>query len=51
MNEEKKKLLRQRREKAIQNTKDRETEKVNTQAALQAHTRVNKLQKLIKILK
>ena len=45
MNEEKKKLLRQRREKAIQNAKDRETEKVNTQAVLHTCGGVNKTSK------
>ena len=49
-NEEKKKLLRQRREKAIQNTKDKETEKANTQAALQACTRANKASKTNQVI-
>ena len=45
INDGRKKLLRQGREKTIQNTKDREREKVNTQAELQACTRVNKASK------
>ena len=39
---EKKKILKERREKALQNAKDRKAEKVNAQAALQAHTRATK---------
>ena len=42
INTEKKKILKERREKALQNAKDRKAEKVNAQAALQAHTRANK---------
>ena len=42
INTEKKKLLKERREKALQNAKDRKAEKVNTKAALQAHTRATK---------
>ena len=39
---EKKKILKERREKVLQNAKDRKAEKVNAQAALQACTRANK---------
>ena len=42
INVEKKRLLRERREKAIQNAKDRQIEKANTQATLQAHTMAHK---------
>ena len=42
INTEKKKLLKERRGKALQNAKDRKAEKVNTQTALQAHTRATK---------
>ena len=42
INIEKKKILKERREKALQNTEDRNTEKVNAQAALQACTRATK---------
>ena len=45
INIEKKKTLKKRREKALQNTKDRNTEKVNAQAELQAHTRASKASK------
>ena len=39
---EKKKILKERREKALQNAKDRKAEKANAQAALQTHTRATK---------
>ena len=42
LNIEKKKILKERREKALQNAKDRDAEKANTQAALQANTRASK---------
>ena len=42
INTEKKRILKERREKALQNAKDRKVEKVNAQAALQAHTRATK---------
>ena len=45
INIEKKKILKERREKALQNAKDRDTEKANAQAALQAHTRASKASK------
>ena len=45
INTERKKILKERREKALQNTKDRKAEKVNTQAALQASTRASKASK------
>ena len=35
-------LLRQRRERTMQNTKERQMEKGNSQAALQTHTRADK---------
>ena len=37
--------MKERRQKALQNAKDRNAEKVNAQAALQAHTRVRKASK------
>ena len=37
--------MKERREKAVQNAKDRNTEKVNAQAALQACTRASKASK------
>ena len=37
--------MKERREKALQNAKDRDTEKANTQAALQAPTRASKASK------
>ena len=37
--------MKERREKALQNAKDRDAEKVNTQAALQAHIRASKASK------
>ena len=37
--------MKERREKALQNAKARDAEKVNAQAALQAHTRANKTSK------
>ena len=37
--------MKERREKALQNAKDRKAEKVNAQAALQAHTRASKAKK------
>ena len=45
INIEKKKILKERREKALQNANDRNTEKVNSQAALQACTRASKASK------
>ena len=45
INIEKKKILNERREKALQNAKDINTEKANTQAALQAHTKTSKISK------
>ena len=45
INIEKKKILKERREKALQNAKDRDAEKVNAQAALQACTRASKTSK------
>ena len=46
INAEKKKLLRERREKAIQNTRDREKAKVNAQAALQVDIGESKASKI-----
>ena len=37
--------MKERREKALQNAIDRDAEKVNAQAALQAHTRASKASK------
>ena len=45
VNTERKRLLKQRREKALQNAKDRKIRKVNAQIALQASTRANKASK------
>ena len=45
INTERKKTLKERREKALQNAKDRKAEKVNAQAALQASTRATKATK------
>ena len=45
INIEKKKILKERREKALQNAEDRDAEKANAQAALQAHTRASKASK------
>ena len=45
INTERKRLLKQRREKALQNTKDRKIGKANAQIALQASTRANKASK------
>ena len=42
INTEKKGLLKQRREKVLQNAKDRKIGKVNAQIALQASTRANR---------
>ena len=42
INTEKKKILKERREKVLQNAKDRKAEKVNAQVALLACTRANK---------
>ena len=42
INIEKRKTLKERREKALQNAKDRNAGKANAQAALQAHTRASK---------
>ena len=44
-NTEKKKILKERRGKALQNAKDRKAEKANIQAALQACTRATKASK------
>ena len=45
INTERKRILKQRREKALQNAKDRKIGKVNTQIALQASTRATKASK------
>ena len=45
INIEKKKILKERREKALQNAKDRNEEKVNAQAVLHACTRASKASK------
>ena len=45
INTERKRLLKQRREKALQNAKDRKIGKANAQIALQANTRANKASK------
>ena len=45
INIEKKKILNERRKKALQNAKDRDAEKANGQVALQAHTRASKASK------
>ena len=45
INIEKKKIMKERREKVLQNAKDRNAEKANIQAALQAHTRASKASK------
>ena len=45
VNTERKRLLKQRREKALQNAKDRKAGKANTQTTLQANTRANKASK------
>ena len=45
INIEKKKILKERREKPLQNAKNRDAEKVNAQAALQACTRASKVSK------
>ena len=37
--------MKERREKSLQNAKDRDAKKANTQAALQAHTRASKVSK------
>ena len=42
INIEKNKILKERRKKALQNAKDRDAEKANAQAVLQAHTRASK---------
>ena len=51
INTERKKILKERREKALQNAKDRKAEKVSAQAALQASKGQLKPQKIPKILK
>ena len=51
INTDRKKILKERREKALQNAKDRKAEKVNTQAALQASTRATKASKDTKDIK
>ena len=51
INTERKRILKQRREKALQNAKDRKTEKANTQTALQASTRATKASKDIQDIK
>ena len=45
INIEKKKILKERREEALQNAKNRDAEKANAQAALQAHVRASKASK------
>ena len=45
INTERKRLLKQRREKALQNAKDRKIGKVNAQIILQASTRANNTSK------
>ena len=45
INTERKRLLTKRRDKALQNAKDRKIGKANTQIALQASTRANKASK------
>ena len=45
INTEKKKILTERREKALQNAKDRKAEKANSQAELQAYMRANEASK------
>ena len=45
INIEKKKILKVKREKALQNAKNRDAEKENAQAALQAHIRASKTSK------
>ena len=45
INTERKKTLKERREKALQNAKDRKGEKANAQAALQASTKATKASK------
>ena len=45
INTERKRILKQRREKALQNAKDRKIGKVNAQIALQASTRATKASK------
>ena len=45
INIEKKKILKERREKALQNAKERNAEKANAQVALQGHTRASKASK------
>ena len=45
INTERKRLLKQRREKALQNAKDRNIGKVNTQIALRASTKANRASK------
>ena len=45
INVEKKKILKERREKALQNAKDRNAEKANAKAALQSCTRASKASK------
>ena len=42
INTERKRIFKQRREKALQNAKDRKAEKLNAQTALQASTRATK---------
>ena len=50
INIERKRILKQRREKVLQNVKDRKMGKTNTLVALQASTRVIEPQKIHKIL-
>ena len=45
INTERKKILKERREKALQNAKDRKAEKANAQTALQGSTRATKASK------
>ena len=51
INTERKRLLKQRREKALQKAKDRKIGKVNVQIALQASTRANRASKDIQDIK
>ena len=51
INTERKRLLKQRREKDLQNAKDRKIGKANAQIALQASTRANRASKDIQDIK
>ena len=48
---ERKKILKERREKVLQNAKDGKTDKENVQAVLQASTRVTKVSKVTQDIK